>query len=81
MIGRHPTDAAFLLEAPFHDDESDLDVKYAVGTFPGGTDVLNWEVMEGPMLVRSSQIAKRESYGTFRGIITCLINDLINFQE
>ena len=52
MIGRHPTNAAFILEAPFHDHESQVDLKYSIGTYPGGTDVLNWEIMEGPTLVK-----------------------------
>ena len=52
MTGRHPTDAAFLLDAPFHDPESELDLQYCVGTYPGGSDVLSWEIMEGPTVVR-----------------------------
>jgi hypothetical protein len=52
VIGRHPTDAAFLLNAPFHDGDSALDIKYCIGTYQGGRDVLGWQKMEGPSLVR-----------------------------
>jgi hypothetical protein len=52
VIGRHPTDAAFLLNAPFHDGDSALDIKYCNGTYQGGRDVLDWQKMEGPSLVR-----------------------------
>ena len=51
VIDRHPSDPAFLLDAPFSDGQSELDVKYAIGLFPGGTDVLDWEIMEGPSVV------------------------------
>ena len=50
--GRHWSDPAFVIEAPFYDPESLLDVKFAIGTFPDGTDVLDWYPMDG-----SSQVS------------------------
>ena len=53
VAGRHWSDPAFLIEAPFYDPESLLDVKFTIGTFPDGTDVLDWSQMDGCSQVRN----------------------------
>ena len=47
QAGRHWSDPALFIEAPFYDPESLLHVEYAIGTFPDGTDVVGWSEMDG----------------------------------
>ena len=47
QVGRHWSDPALVIEAPFYDPESLLHVEYAIGTFPDGTDVVDWSEMDG----------------------------------
>ena len=49
--GRHPTDTAFHMEVYTHDDSSDLDQRYAIGDFRGGTNVQDWTKFSGSSLV------------------------------
>lgn len=49
--GRDHTDPAFVLEAYGQDDNSGLTVHYAIGTFPGGTNVQDWTKMGGTTLL------------------------------
>ncbi|XP_076452271.1 uncharacterized protein LOC143287914 [Babylonia areolata] len=48
--GRHPKDAAFKLEFAVDDDNSDLELSYAVGDYPGGTNVQPWTTLRGTSL-------------------------------
>ena len=50
-MGRDPSDPAFTLETAFYDVRSELDIKYAVGTYSGGKDILEWTKVEGPSQV------------------------------
>ena len=47
LQGRHPKDAAFHLDFTVDDEDSDLDLSYAVGDYPGGTNVQSWTSMQG----------------------------------
>ncbi|KAK7496755.1 hypothetical protein BaRGS_00011964, partial [Batillaria attramentaria] len=49
--GRHPHDPAFKLEFFAEDDDSDLKLWYAVGDYPGGTNVVGWTEMRGASLL------------------------------
>ena len=50
LLGRHPKDAAFHLDFTVDDEDSDLDLSYAVGDYPGGTNVQSWTSMQGSVL-------------------------------
>ena len=50
LLGRHPKDSAFRLDFTVDDDDSDLDLSYAVGDYPGGTNVQSWTSMRGSVL-------------------------------
>ncbi|XP_062573143.1 uncharacterized protein LOC134235074 [Saccostrea cucullata] len=56
LSGRHVTDTAFHLEAYAQDDGSDLKLSYAIGTYIGGTDVLNWQSFQGTSLVSPARL-------------------------
>nr|KAG5700345.1 hypothetical protein BaRGS_029597 [Batillaria attramentaria] len=51
LLGRHHLDCAFKLEFHAEDDDSDLSVSYAIGDYPGGTNVQGWTDMRGGSLV------------------------------
>lgn len=56
LQGRHPTDTAFHLETYPEDEGSDLKLSYAIGTNPGGTDVLSWQNFQGTSLVSPARL-------------------------
>ncbi|KAK7498950.1 hypothetical protein BaRGS_00009759 [Batillaria attramentaria] len=56
LTGRHPKDTAFYLDFSVSDDDSDVDVSYAIGDYPGGTNVAGWTHMRGSSLVVPDQL-------------------------
>ncbi|XP_070206105.1 uncharacterized protein [Littorina saxatilis] len=54
--GRHPRDAAFRLEFAVEDEDSDLSLSYAVGDYPGGTNVQGWTTMRGNSLLSPAEL-------------------------
>ncbi|KAK7496780.1 hypothetical protein BaRGS_00011989, partial [Batillaria attramentaria] len=51
VANRHPFDAAFKLEFSVDDDDSDLKLWYAIGDYPGGTNLVDWTEMRGASLL------------------------------
>ncbi|XP_070204336.1 uncharacterized protein [Littorina saxatilis] len=56
LPGRHPKDAAFSLDFSVEDELSDLTISYAVGDYPGGTNVLPWTPMRGNTLTVTDKL-------------------------
>lgn len=54
--GRHPKDAAFKLEFSVVDEDSDLALTYAIGDYPGGTNVQGWTEMRGSSLLAPAEL-------------------------
>lgn len=51
LPGRYYKDVAFQLEFNNGDEDSDLAVAYTVGDYPGGTNLRDWTVIQGSVLV------------------------------
>ncbi|KAK7113965.1 hypothetical protein V1264_000110 [Littorina saxatilis] len=52
LQGRNPKDTALRLQFSAEDDDSDLDLSYAVGDYPGGSNLKKWTSMQSsPLLV------------------------------
>ncbi|XP_067685182.1 uncharacterized protein [Haliotis asinina] len=49
--GRSPSDTAFILKATSDDDVSEVKMFYAIGTYSGGTDAVDWTEMAGNTLM------------------------------
>ncbi|XP_048251916.1 uncharacterized protein LOC124135018 [Haliotis rufescens] len=59
LKGRSPSDTAFLLKVTSYDDVSDVKMDYGIGTYSGGTNVVDWTEMAGNTLTMPVQL----SYG------------------
>ncbi|XP_067664253.1 uncharacterized protein [Haliotis asinina] len=58
LKGRSPSDTAFLLKVTTYDDVSDVKVDYAIGTYSGGTNVVDWTEMSGNTLTMPAKLTQ-----------------------
>ena len=56
LPARHPRHAAVRLDFSVEDEDSDVSITYAVGDYPGGTNVRGWQPMRGNILVLPEEL-------------------------